>query len=355
MKSSPSNARRLCVIATVGMAALALGGCGKSADKTAQPQAGEARSVAVVQIQSMPMEGGLSASGVLVSREEAAVGSDLTGYRVARVNVEQGAWVKQGQPLVELDDSLLRAQIAQQTAITQQNRNEAKRVVGLDSQGVLSAEQIDTRRLQAQAQEAALADLKTRQAHMIIRAPVAGLVLERNVRPGEIASAGGATPMFRMARDGLVELNAEIPEDQMAGLHIGDAATVSLPNGAQVAGKVRLIDPLVDAQTKLGRVRVAMPVRSDLRPGGFGSAKFTGTSLAKTTVPETAVLYNADGASVVVVGADNHVRVMPVKTGRRAGGHVELVQGPPLGSWVLLRGASFVLPGDVVKPIRKSN
>ena len=43
---------------------------------------------------------------------------------------------------------------------------------------------------------------------------------------------------------------------------------------------------------------------------------------------------------------------MPVKTGRRSGGFVELIDGPPAGSWVLLRAASFVLPGDLVKPLR---
>jgi HlyD family secretion protein len=355
MKFQASPRRFLGTIAAMGIAGASLSACGNGRDLKAEEQSTAARSVAVVQVQPRPMQAGLSASGVLVSREEAAVGSDLSGYRVAHVYVEQGAWVKQGQPLVQLDDSLLRAQIAQQTAITEQNQSEARRVNGLDNQGVLSVEQIEARRLQARAQEAALADLKTRQAHMTIRAPVAGLVLERSVRPGEIASAGGATPMFRMARDGLVELNAEVPEDQMAGVRIGDPATVNLPNGATVTGKVRLIDPQVEAQTKLGRVRVAMPVRADLRPGGFGRATFTGASLASTTVPETAVLYNADGASVVVVGSDNHVRVVPVKTGRRAAGYVELAKGPPSGAWVLLRGASFVLPGDLVKPIRKQN
>ncbi len=201
---------------------------------------------------------------------------------------------------------------------------------------------------------AALDELKTREAHMTIRAPVAGLVLERNVRPGDISSAGGATPMFRMVRDGLVELNAEVAEDDMAHMHIGDPAQVTLPDGAVVAGKVRLIDPEVDSQTKLGRVRVALPVRPDLRPGGFGRASFVGLSRAATSVPETSVLYDADGASVAVVDGSNHVRIMPVKTGRRAGGYVELTEGPPSGSWILLRAASFVLPGDLVKPIEVS-
>ena len=333
-----------------GAGAIALSGCEGPAGE--DEPAAEARSVTVVQVAPVTMEGGLSASGVLVSREEAAVGSDLSGYRVARVYVEQGAWVRQGQPLVQLDDSLLRAQIAQQAALTLQRQNEAQRVDGLDDQGVLSNEQIESRRLQARAQEAALQDLQTRQSHMTIKAPVSGLVLERNVRPGEIASAGGASPMFVLARGGLVELAAEVAEDNLAAIKIGDGATVTLPSGETVDGRVRLIEPTVDQQTKLGRVRIAMAVRPDLRPGGFAKATFTGVTTAALAVPETAVLYNADGASVVVVEEDNHVRNVPVRTGRRADGYVELLEGPPQGAWVLQRGAAFVLPGDLVDPVR---
>ena len=63
-----------------------------------------------------PLAEGLTASGLLVSREEAGVASELSGYRVAQVLVDEGAWVTAGQPLARLDDTLLRAQIAQQRA-----------------------------------------------------------------------------------------------------------------------------------------------------------------------------------------------------------------------------------------------
>lgn len=350
MKVVKTVSRVGCALLAAALAAVALTGCGPKQARS--DKAGDARAARVVAVESREMQGGMSVSGLLVAREEAAVNADLGGYRVARVNVEQGAWVTKGQPLVELDDSLLRAQILQQQATTAQAMAQAMRVAGLDNAGVMSAEDIQTRRLQAKAQDAALQDLQTREEHMIIRAPVSGLVLERDVRPGDISSVGGATPMFRMIRDGLVELNAEVAEDDMARIHVGDPAQVTLPDGAVVEGRVRLIDPEVDSTTKLGHVRIAMPVRADLRPGGFARATFTGSSLAARSAPETAIRYDADGASVAVVGSDNRVRVVQVKTGRRSGGYVELLDGPPAGALVLLRAASFVLPGDLVKPIR---
>jgi len=329
-------------------ASLAVAACGK---KPRGPRpTGDARVVRVVQVESRPLEGGLTASGVLVSREEAAVGTEISGYRVAKVFVEQGAYVRQGQPLAQLDDTLLKAQIDQQAALTAQAEDQAQRVSGLDGEGVLSTEQIQQRRFQAKAQEAALAELKTREALMTIRAPVGGLILTRNIRPGDISSPSTATPLFTLARDSLIELNAEVPEDAIAHLHVGDPVTVTLPDESQARGSVRLIDPTVDATTKLGQVRVRLPVRRDLRPGGFGRATFVGVSEASKTVPEQAVRYDADGASVVVVGPDSRVSQVPVKTGRRSSGYVELLKGPPAGSRVLTRAASFVLPGDLVRP-----
>ena len=214
---------------------------------------------------------------------------------------------------------------------------------------MLSQEQIETRRFQAKAQSAALAELKTRESRMTITAPVGGLVLERNARPGDVAG-GGTTPMFRIARDSLVELEAQVAENDLFRIHVGDAAKVTLPGGQTIEGTVRLIDPTVDAQTKLGKVRIRLPVRDDLRPGGFGRASFTDLSRPVLVAPEKAVRYDANGASVVIVGPDNRVRQTPVKTGQRGGGFVELLDGPPAGSRILLGAASFALEGDVVKP-----
>ena len=352
------------LVVTLLAAGGALTGCGKPPAPVVDDRA-SARSVRIGHVEMRPLAGGLSTSGVLVSREEAAVNAELSGYRVAKVFVEANAHVSAGQPLAQLDDTLLKAQIAQQTALVAQQQvaaeqadRQAKDVAGLDNQGVISSEQIDTRRYQArssraalQAQAAQLNDLKTRQERLTIRAPVGGLVLERNVRPGDISAVSATSPMFRMARDSLVELEAQVDEASMGGIHVGDAVQVTLPDGASITGHVRLIDPNVDAQTKLGKVRISLPVRADLRPGGFGRASFVALSRTVPAVPETAIRYDANGASVMVVGADDRVAQVPVRTGDHSGGYAELLQGPAAGSRVLLGAAAFVLPGDAVKPV----
>jgi HlyD family secretion protein len=334
------------LIATTGLTA-----CGEKKDKAAPkaPAAALARTVSIGSVETRPLGGGAEASGLLVSREEAAVGSELSGYRVARLYADEGDYVRAGQPLAQLDDTLLRAQVEQQAAVTAQSQAEAKRVAGLDGQGVISQEQIETRRYQAKAQEAALKELRTRVSRMTITAPVGGLVLQRGVQPGQIAG-GGTTPWFTIARDGLVELDAEVNEADLAGIRAGQPAQVSLPSGQSVSGVVRLVSPRVDSASRLGKVRVRLPVRPDLRPGGFGRATFGASGTSVTAIPEAAIRYEADGLFVMTVDSNNRAHQTPVKVGQKGGGWAQLVQGPPAGTRVVLGGASFVADGDTVRP-----
>jgi HlyD family secretion protein len=343
-------------------AVLALAGCRKPPAKTTEAE--QARAVRIVTLEPRSIAGALAASGDLVPREEAAVLPEISGYRVSRVLVDVGDHVTKGQKLVDLDPALIQGQLAQQEALAaqaavnaKQAEDQANRVKDLDNQGVLSQEAIDQRRFQARAAEAtaaaqaaALKDVRTRYAKMAVTAPVSGLILERTVRPGDMSATGGGTPWFRLARDSEIELAAQLSDSDMANIRAGQHADVTLPSGAVVPGLVRLVSPQIDPQTKLGIVRVHLPVRLDIRAGGFGRAVFTDVSGAVLAAPETAVRYDADGASVMVLGPDNRVRHVPVQTGQRGGGYVQLTKGPPAGSRIVQNAAAFLLDGDMVRP-----
>lgn len=357
----PPRARRRApvLMAAALTAAASLAGCEKKAAETPRQQA---RAVSVVTVEPREIQGGLVASGALIPREDTAVVSQLAGYRVAEVLVDEGASVKAGQPLARLDDTLLRSQLAQQVAIADEQKvaaekaeAEAARVKGLDTKGILAQEQIDARRFAAAsaraqyaAQLAAVNDVRTREGLMVIRSPYNGLVIERNVRPGDLS--GGSTAWFRIAKDSQVELAADVGEDALDKMKVGTLAQVTLADGTKVDGRVRLVSPRVDANTKLGRVRITLPVRPDIRAGGFASASFLGMTRSRLAAPETAVRYDADGAAVMVVGSDDKVTRVPVTTGQRGGGYVELVTGPPQGSRVVERAGAMLVPGDLIKP-----
>ncbi|HET6970182.1 MAG TPA: efflux RND transporter periplasmic adaptor subunit [Phenylobacterium sp.] len=345
------------------LCALALAGCHKPVVK--QTEGDQARTVRVIRIAPQAIAGALAASGDLLPREEAAVAPEVNGYRVARVLADVGQYVKAGQTLVQLDPALIQAQVAQAEALAaqaeanaQQAEDQANRVKDLDNAGVLSQEQIDQRRLQARAaraqaraQAANLKDLKTRAAKLSVTAPVSGLILEKNVRPGDLSAAATTTPWFRMAREGQIELSANMSEQDLARVRPGQAATVTLPSGVTAVGHVRLISPQVNTQTKLGEVRILLPVRSDIRAGGFGRAVFADATATALAAPETAIRYDADGASVMTVDAANRVRRVMVTAGPRGSGWVQLVKGPPAGTRIVENAAALLLDGDLVRPV----
>ncbi|NOW48460.1 HlyD family secretion protein [Novosphingobium sp. SG751A] len=321
------------------------------------------RAVFVAPVRQLDLGDGLVVSGRLVSREEAAVTSQLSNYPVSRVLVDQGAVVRAGQPLAMLDDTLLKADIAQQRAsvmqaevAAQRAQQEAERVSTLDNSGVLSGEVIAERRLAAKSANAQLAQARAqlsaqliRQKLMVVRAPVGGIVLSRSVRPGDVAAPSSI--MFTLATDRVVELDAEIPEQNMNFIKLGDEAKVILATGETVTGKVRLVSAQVDASTRLGRARVTLPVRADLRPGGFAKAEFRTISRSVRAVPEAAVTVSAEGSAVIVVDGRNVVHRMGVTLGRRGRGLIELMSGPKPGERVLTGSQDFVLSGDTVKPV----
>lgn len=328
-------------------AALALAGCKKP--PVTQTEAQRARAVTVVRIAPRAITGSLTASGDLAPREEAVVAPEVSGYRVTRVLADVGDYVRAGQPLAVIDPALLDAQVAQARAQAAQAEDQAQRVKDLDGQGVLSQEQIVSRRYQAEVARANLRSLTTQRQKLSVTAPVSGVVLEKNARPGDI-SAPSATPWFRIARDGQIELSADMAEDDLPRIRVGQTATVTLPSGAVAVGRVRLISPQIDPQTKLGEVRITLPVRSDIRAGGFGRAVFDEASASVLAVPETAIRYDADGPKVMVVGPDNRVKRAPVQTGARGGGMVQLVRGPPAGTRIVANAGALFLDGDLVRP-----
>jgi HlyD family secretion protein len=349
--------------AALALLLLAACGAGKPANGGTSEQQQQARTVSVVRVESRPIAGGLVTSGLLEPRQQVEVSPDLAGYRVSKLFVDEGAWVSAGQPLAQMDGSILQAQYDQQMAQAQalqatadQRDQEAARVRGLDTQGVLPTEQVQDRRFTAQnaraaaaAQVAAAREMRTRLAHMIVRAPVSGQIITRNVNLGDI-SGGSATPWFVMAQDGAIELYAQVAEADFDRLHPGIHATVTLADDSTAPGVVRLVSPRVDAQTRLGTVRISLPNRPDIRAGGYARASFEDISHAVSAVPETAVRYDANGASVMVVGADGKVSQVPVKTGERGGGYVELLTGPAPGAVVVAKAGAQLLPGDFVKP-----
>lgn len=362
----------IAAIAGAGVLSFGLHACGQKPAPAEEAAAAEAtggsdvQAMRVTRVEERDLSDDVTATGRLVVREEAAVGTELPGYRVSRVYVDEGDWVKQGQAMAQLDDTLLKAQIAQaeaamatQKATLDFRRSQLARAESLSKEGAVSQAQLDQSRMEAASSEAAylaaqanVDEMKVRQSRMTLRAPVAGAVLQRTIRPGEISTVG-VTPYFRIARDGLIELDAELPDSKLDQVKEGAPVHVTLADGKKLVGEVRFISPRVDVSSGLGRARVELPFDESLRPGSFAQASFDGAANNTLTVLASAIRYESGGPAVMVVDDENKVKRTPVKLGERMGDFVELVEGPGAGSRVLATGSAFTLDGDVIRPVEE--
>ena len=354
-------ARRLGVVAAGLMIITGLTACG-GGEKTDAAKADAARgrqtvTAATVRLVNLPRT--LTASGSVSAWEEVPVGAETGGLVATNVFVDEGAYVRQGQPLVQLNDRVLRAQVGQQqaqvaTARANLARDDAAlaRAQELKERGYLSQAGLDTalanQRSAAaalQAAEAALSESQTRLSQTVIRAPVAGRIISRSVTRGQIVQPG--VELFRMVRDGRLELDAQVPESDLPLVRAGQTATVSSDEAGGVVGTVRIVTPEVDPQTRLGVARITLPGGSALRAGMFARAQIDVGAQPAFVVPSGAVVYREGKPGVYVIGANGAVAFRAVTTGVRQGDDLA-VTGVRAGERVVVSGAGFLGDGDRV-------
>lgn len=364
----PNRRRRLAVIAGVVAILVALFvvfGRGHKADDSKPVAVEQAPPVTVTTPGRQTVDRTITANGSLAARRELPVGVAGEGGRVTRVLVEPGQWVGAGQVLATIDRSVqaqtaesLAAQIrvAQADAtLMQANLNRAKALV---ANGFVSRADIEAK---TASRDAAVARVRVAQAELgqqraatgrlDIRAPAAGLVLTRQVEPGQVVSSGSGV-LFRLAQGGEMEMKAVLSEADLAGLHAGVRASVT-PVGteARFAGQVWQVSPVIDPQTRQGIARIALKYNQALRPGGFATAAIVSGASNVPMLPESAVQSDRTGNYVYIIDAQSRATKRPVKVGDVTDQGVSIVEGLNGTERVVVAAGAFLSPGQKVKPI----
>lgn len=307
----------------------------------------------------------ISANGTIAARREMPVGVAGEGGQVVRVLVEPGQWVGAGQTLAVIDRSVQSQQAAALSAsirVAQADADlaqaELTRAEALVSRGFISKADMDRKRATRDAANARVrvaqaqyAEAQARNGRLNIVAPAAGLVLTRQVEPGQIVSSGSGV-LFRMAKGGEMEMMAQLAEADLARIPVGTRATVTPVGAAQgIAGQVWQKSPVIDPQTRQGMVRIAIPYSAELRPGGFADAKLVAGSAEAPLLPESAVQSGPEGSFVLIVGNDNKVERRVVKVGSVSDAGVAIASGLTGNERVVMLAGSFLNVGDTIKPV----
>ena len=331
-----------------------------------------ALTVTTAQPQQTRLPISIEANGNIAAWQEASIGNESGGLRLTEVRVNVGDTVHAGQVLATFAAEAVQADVAQASASlleAQANAGDAasnaERARTLQTTGALSTQQINqyltsaqTAQARMEAAKALLAAQQLRLKHVQVLAPDSGVISARSATVGAVVGTG--VELFRLIRQGRLEWRAEVTSAELGRITTGTTALVTAASGAQLHGRVRMIAPTVDPQTRMALVYVDLPVMqgtaSPAKAGMFARGAFDLGSSNAVTVPAQAVVLRDGFNYVFRLGADQRAAVggprvtqLKVETGRRIGDQVEITRGLAADATVVVSGAGFLNDGDLVQ------
>ena len=329
---------------------------------TSASSAKPALTVTVIQPELQNWKQNFTANGNIAAWQEVVIGSELSGQRITKVNVNVGDSVQRGQVLAEINSENIRAELATAKA----NYAEAKAVLAdasinnqriqqLKNTGAISQQEATkylTSQSTAQARlDAAKAQIDSNQLRLTqtqVIAPDHGVISARTATVGSLAQTG--QELFRLIRDNRLEWRAEVTSTDLYKLKKGMTAHITSPDPSRsaVSGSVRMIAPVIDPQTRYGLVYVDIPTTDAVRMGMFVKGEFDLGEKPALTVPQTAVLLRDGFSYVFIVNKDNRVTQQKVTLGRRLNDRVEIVD-LAANTQLVASGTGFLSDGDLIK------
>lgn len=364
-------------------------------DTSAKPAASEQSfpAIRVVTARQRMLTDRVIVTGTIQAVEEVYVQPEVDGLQIGKLNADVGDTVQAGQTLATLkQDTLilqksqlqanraktvavgaqLQAQLAEAQANEQEAQRQAERAENLVKSAAVPVSQAEQLRSEATAAtarvnaarqgilanqadvkvlDAQIGDIDLKLARSDVKTPVAGVISARNARIGANAMIGGGSPLFTVIRDNAIELKADVAEGDLLKLKRGQVVHVSVAGtSTEVDGKVRMIDPVVDAQTRLGTVKITINDPDMARIGMYASAEIVISERNVLSLPLTAVTAEKDGMYVRRIDKD-HVQMRKVETGVQDGDYIEIAKGLALHDVVVEKAGAYVRDGDRITPV----
>jgi RND family efflux transporter MFP subunit len=310
----------------------------------------------------IPVTSTVTFTGTIAARYDMPIGIEGDAGRIIAVYVEAGDRVKKGQLLAKIDESVWQPQVNRLAASLEQARAQAglsaaeyRRALAVESAGALSAEEIEKRRAAAvtdgasvKVAQAMLDESQARLNRTRVIAPADGVVLTRKAEVGQTASAGGDA-LFRLASGGEIEMRGQVAEQDMSALKVGQPASIRLVGSGQpFTGRVRLLGAVIDPQTRLGDIRIALSPDPALRPGAFARGAVTVSTAEHPILPQTAVLSDARGNYVYLVDSNNRVQRRDVEVGGTLPAGIIISSGLTGREKIVATAGGFLREGESV-------
>ncbi|HEX6549365.1 MAG TPA: efflux RND transporter periplasmic adaptor subunit [Gammaproteobacteria bacterium] len=339
------------------LAALTLAAChNEGAGGPVDADAGIHTATLVVKSQPGPVYA--TVPGTVVSLKRAEISSRLTGY-VRSVEVQAGDRVRAGQHLLSIDSSDVRGNLQQAQAGLNQAQavyDEAdinyKRYTTLFPQGAVSRMQLDaaerqytTAKAQLESAQAALKMANNEVGYADVQAPFAGVVVEKLVDPGDLATPG--KPLLVVEDERALEIQSYVPDDVYGALHVGQKVPFSAGSTAYT-GVLKSVVAAADAQTHTHLIRLSIPAGSALTSGLYVRVHVPIGEQDAVRIPASALVVRAGISGVFVVNADGHAQFRLVRAGNTDDDQVGIQSGLASGERIVSKPGAEIDNGTLI-------
>lgn len=267
---------------------------------------------------------------------------------IDKLLVREGSKVSKGQLLIQLDSRDLQADLTRANAEVENATPHLDRMNQLYAQDAVSKQEMENATRAYRVAEANRKAVEAQLSYTVVRAPFDGVITEKKVEAGELASPG--QPLLRMEDPLRLRLEATVAEGDLKSVSRGDKILVAIDalGGQTLTGLVSQILPAGDPQTHTFMVKVDLPKTAGLKTGMFGRFQLDKGTTQTILVPSTAVVERGELTSLFVIGDDTIARLRWVKPGRRFEQQVEILSGLNTGERVLTDGSRGI-DGAVVQ------
>jgi RND family efflux transporter MFP subunit len=334
--------------------------------------------VSVIVAQKTTVPDWVEAAGTVRASQTSQVSSQVMG-NIVEIRTHEGDRVQAGQVLAILDDTQSRSATDQATATVTSAEKEAsaadsdlalavttlKRYQQLYEKKSVSPQEFDEIKARYQSAEArrdmaragqaqanaSLTQARTSLGYTRIRAPFAGVVTERKVDAGTLASPG--MPLFTIEDTRSYRLEVAVDESDLRLVRIGQVSPVTIDalGNAKLSGKVVQIVPAADPASRSFLMKVELPADARLRSGLFGRARFPRGERSALLVPSTSLVERGQLQGVYVLDANQIAGLRYVTLGKSTGEQAEVLSGLQEGEkLVAAPGGDRDLSGKRIAP-----
>lgn len=325
------------------IAVLLLAGCGSKEEPVTVVSAASQKTIQAVVVEAKPTSVPIrvEVTGQVAPIFQATLSSRIQGT-IDLLLVREGTKVTKSQLLIQLDSRDLQADLARANAEVENAKPHLDRMNQLYAQDAVSKQEMENATRAYRVAEANRKAVEAQLSYTAVRAPFDGVITEKKVEAGELASPG--QPLLKMEDPQRLRLEAMVAEGDLKSVSPGDKIPVVIDAlGAQaLISTVSQILPAGDPQTHTFMVKVDLPNTVGLKAGMFGRFQLDKGLTQTILVPSTAVVERGELMSLYVVGTDQIARLRWVKLGRRFEKHVEILSGINVGERVLMDGSRGV-------------